>query len=152
MRQEGEGDEELRDSGSVSAIWFLVVLALASCTTRSIEAFCSELDEGMAELYARASDAEGQDNPFAGLAIVMGSLGEFQLLLNRLADVAPSEIREDVEVTRDVMSRQLDVGSAASDPLGALAGSLGDSFMHQASFERVDRFARQHCGQPVFGP
>lgn len=134
------------------AIGLVFLASLTGCTTRSIEAFCSELDEGMAELHARGADAESQENPFAGLAIVMGSLGEFQLLLERLADVAPSEVREDVEVTRDVTSRQLDVGSAASDPLGALIGGVGDSLVHQASFERVDSFARQHCGQPVFGP
>lgn len=142
----------MQRSGALLVAVLLLVTSLVGCTTRSTESFCSELDAGMEELYARGAAAERQENPFAGFAIVFGSLGEFQLLLDRLADVAPSEIRSDVEVTRDVMSRNLDIGSAASDPLGALVGSMGDSLMHQPSFDRVDQFARQHCSQPVFGP
>lgn len=142
----------MHQSGSVLVVLAALAAVFAGCTTRSIEAFCSELDAGMEELYARGAAAESQENPFAGFAIVFGSLGEFQLLLDRLADVAPSEIRADVEVTRDVVSRNLDIGSAAADPLGALVGSMGDALIHQPSFDRVDRFARQHCGQPVFGP
>lgn len=106
----------------------------------------------MEVLYSRGADPERPENPPAGLAVAMGSLGEFQRLLEWLAEVAPSEIRSDIEVARDVMSWQLDVGSAASDPLGAIIGSFGDSLMHQASLERVDRFVREQCGQPVFGP
>lgn len=143
-----------RRSSRGTAIVTAFALVLVGCGgQRSTEAFCDELDRGMQALYDSADTAAEGENPMLGLLVLAGSLGDLQRLLERLADVAPEEIRRDMEVTRDVMGRQMDrAGEVASDPLAALAGSLGDSLMNQGSFTRVDTFARQECGQPVFGP
>lgn len=137
---------------AAGALTAIVLVSGCSGGGRSAAAFCDELDTGMEELRASANDAAQQENPMVGLLGLVGTLGDLQRLLERLADVAPEEIQQDAEVVRDVMARQADTaGDAVSDPLGALASSLGDSLLNQGSFRRLDEFARAECGQPVLG-
>jgi hypothetical protein len=127
------------------------VLLLSACSSgRSVQAFCGELDQGMRDLNAAAQASMETDDLLMGLMGIAGSLGEYQRLLERLADVAPEEIQQDMEVVRDTVGDQLDVGAAASDPLGAMISSFGQAMMNQGSFDRVDQYARANCGRGAF--
>jgi hypothetical protein len=128
----------------------LVVLLNACSSERSVQAFCGELDRGMRDLDAAAQATMETDDLLVGLMGIAGSLGEYQRLLERLADVAPKEIQQDMEVVRDTIAGQLDVGAAASDPFGAMIAAFGQAMMNQGSFERVDQYARTHCGRGAY--
>jgi hypothetical protein len=134
----------------VTVVLTLVLLLSACSSGRSVAAFCGELDRGMRDLNASAQANMETDDILVGLMGIAGSLGEYQRLLERLADVAPKEIQQDMEVVRDTVAGQLDVGAAASDPFGAMIASFGQAMMNQGSFERVDHYARTHCGQGAF--
>ena len=124
---------------------------LSACASaRSVQAFCGELDRGMRDLDAAAQATMEADDLLVGLMGIGGSLGEYQRLLERLADVAPKEIQQDMEVVRDTIAAQLDVRTAASDPLGAMVASFGEALMNHGSFERVDQYARTHCGRGAY--
>ena len=131
-----------------------VVLAAVGCSSaRSVEAFCDNLDEGEQRLAAVSAEAHQQTSPLASFVVAFGGFGEFERLLDDLADSAPDEIRQDMERTRDVFAEQTapidDV--SASRILGQLSANLSTSLMNAPAFLRVDEFATTNCGSPVFG-
>lgn len=79
------------------------------------------------------------------------ALGDLQLMWDDLVDVAPDDIRGDVEVVRDTTQEQLDAArEAVSDPVGALLGGVLSGLQHGGSYTRVNDYARDHCGTPPF--
>ena len=140
-----------RSRGSAASVLIFVVV-LSGCSSRSVTAFCDELDESMAAMAESSQELAETEDPLLGFLGAFGTLGDMQRALERLADVAPSEIQQDMEIVRDTVDDQLDLGEAASNPLGALISGLGQGLMNQRSFQRVDDFALDNCGQPVFGP
>ncbi len=131
-----------------------VALVASACSgSRSVEAFCDRLHEGERAVKAVAADAGAQDEPLLGLALLLGALGEYQGMVDDLADVAPSEIRSDMERARDSFRRQTELTSGARG-LEALAfaavGGFIDGLSNRTAFENVDEFAAANCGMTVF--
>jgi hypothetical protein len=131
-----------------------VALSAVGCGGgRSETAFCDALDDGIARLKERARTAQSKDNAVEGLALALGNFGEFEKMLDELAAAAPDGIRNDTEIARDTFKEQADpnVGADSTALLGALASRVLTGLQHAPSFERVDRYAHEHCGKRVFG-
>lgn len=124
---------------------------------RSQSAFCQTLNDHAASLDERTASAG--DGLGAQLTMILANMGEFRDLLSDLADTAPQEIQEDSEKVSKVFGEATDkaTGNDASSLSGAflqaLSGGVGSAMkilMDSPSFERVDAYARQHCGRGVF--
>ncbi len=112
------------------------------------DAFCAKVDEIEAELRAQAAsfDDVPEDDPFSGLLLLLTTLGDLGVYMNELADVAPDEIRADMEVVAESFQQE-----ATTDPMEILAGIV-TNLSHANSFTRVDAYANEHCGVTLFGP
>lgn len=110
--------------------------------------FCRVLDEIAAENAAVQQRVETSD-PLAGLFLIAGAVGDIHASLDRLAAVAPDEIRSDLDGLSEAFN--IDVSEAVSNPLGALAQSIASGLIQQNSIQRVDAYAQQECGMPVIG-
>lgn len=129
----------------------LLVLPLAACGDgRSPEAFCSTM-ETHKERYLAATDValgnveRGDElGLLAGGAQMITAIGDLQVMWKDLAEVAPDDIRTDVEVIRDTTQEQLDAAKGG-DPLAMLSSGLVTGFTSAGSYQRVDAFVREHC-------
>lgn len=124
---------------------------VTACSSgRSVEAFCGELDRGVAEMSGNSANAT--EDMTGQLMLALDNVGEFTRMLNRLADFAPEEIRGDMETVAESWSEQAEMmSSLASDPLGALVATFMQSVMTSASYTAVDQFALENCGSQIFG-
>ena len=132
----------------------LVTLAAACSPGRSTEAFCDTFHsetERLGDKYnAQADQISQMQDPFLGLFASMGALLEAQgdqvVMLQRLADVAPEEIRADVEAVRDSAERQLEITQAAAgNPLMSLFAGLTAGSQSLGSARQVDAFLIENC-------
>ena len=134
----------------------LAGLALAACggSERSTEAFCDTL---ASEKQRILSQFEANSNPatddelvttLAGLGASVQALGELRTYFEKLADVAPEEIRAQAEIVAEQYEKQFDdLQDAASDPLGGLAAGLVNSVAVSGQMNAVHSFARANCGE-----
>jgi hypothetical protein len=131
----------------------MIVIALCSCSggsSRSVDAFCDELNEGAAALDERTATAG--DDLGAQFELVVANIGDFTRLLHRLDERAPDEIRTDMSAVIEQWDAQVErTGDLANDPLGALAAALMQSVMTAPSVEAIDAFAVEQCGRVLFG-
>lgn len=113
----------------------------------SEEAFCNEVDEIAAESAAQASEfAEmPEEDTLGGLIFLFQALGDVQVYVDRMLEVAPDEIRSDMEVVAESIQPV-----ASTDPI-EIALALFEAYSHQNSFERVDAYSAEHCGVSLFG-
>lgn len=148
----------IRRAGTALGAALLVVPFLAGCgSDRSPEAFCEVMDTHRERYGDSTSEAlrlmEGGDMAglLGGSVGMVQALGDLQLMWDDLVDVAPDDIRGDVEVVRDTTQEQLDAArEAVSDPVGALLGGVLSGLQHGGSYTRVNDYARDHCGTPPF--
>lgn len=149
----------MRCTGAVLATLFLGMgCTLAGCTDgRSPAAFCRVMEQHRERYEAAAGDAmtlvvQGDlDGILAGGAQMVMALGDLQVMWDDLADVAPEEIRTDVERVRDHNQEQLDAAAEAlNDPLKALVGSLTSGLASSGSYDRLNDYAGEHCGSRPF--
>ena len=137
----------------LSLLVAIAVVAAACSEGRSVEAFCDRLHEGERDIKAVAAEAGAQDEPLLGLALLFGAVGEYQSMIEDLADVAPSEIRSDMERARDSFGRQAELASDArglEDFAFAAVSGFIDGLSNRTAFENVDAFASANCGMTVF--
>lgn len=129
----------------------LLALVVVACSGgRSVEAYCDEVDDGFARMAANTDGSGG--GGFDQFLVVVSNVGEMNRLLSRLADVAPDEIRSDVEAVADSWERQGEqIGQAASNPLAGLAQIFVDSMLVSASTEAVESWTVANCGRALFG-
>lgn len=128
-------------------------LLLVSCgSVRSPEAFCGALDQHGERFQAgMGSAAQSLESGKAGEAIAgigggLAAIADLQSMWEELADVAPEEIRVDVELIRDENQKQLDsVGESVDHPRGVIDSGIIGGFKTNGAFERVDEFTRAHC-------
>ena len=142
----------------------LLTLALSVCTascsdgTRSPAAFCSTMrseKRRILEQFESIQDAGEQSGD--ALVVVIAQLGgsiqaygELRTYFAKLGEVAPEEIRAEVEIVRDSLSDQIDrAGDAVSDPLGAIAGGIFSSIATSGQLEAVNNYALNNCGESV---
>lgn len=141
------------------AIACCLVLAagLSGCGTgRSIEAYCTTFYGEGQELRQRWLDNNATGDPVAGLAQLFSAPRDLAVFFDGLSDVAPDEIRPDVETVRDTFQSQADsmgdkAGDIASGPMGlfgALAGDLASGLAAAPAMQRVDTWTSQNCGPP----
>lgn len=148
--------------GTIAAVG-LVSLGLVSCSLvgpqRSVGAYCETLERESDRLTAKydeqVSDAEEAD-PLAGLvaafAMTAEALGDLAVLSEKLAELAPEEVRIEHETVAESMRGQADrLEDAAGDPLGALVGGVVSAVVDSGSFRVVDEFSLENCGLQLFG-
>lgn len=136
-----------------------MIAALGGCSPgRSVESFCGTYwkeKQAFEDKYSKASDdiqAAGEDDPLLGLlggaSMMAQSIGDTVVLFEKLDKVAPEDIEPDVAAVRDNIKSQLDAASgAASDPLGALVGSLFMGLTAGGSWQRVSDYVVTNCGE-----
>lgn len=136
-----------------ASIILVLSCVLAGCgAERSPAAFCGVMDKHK-ERYLVAMDASTQSlesgtagGALAGLGEGLAAISDLQAMWKELADVAPDEIRVDVEVIRDENQKQLDAaGGNLDNPLGAIGSAVMSGFKTFGAYQRVDEFTRTHC-------
>lgn len=103
--------------------------------------------------YLQATDAalgevqrgDGAGLLLAGSAQMVTALGDLQVMWKDLAEVAPDDIRSDVEVIRDATEEQLEAAGSGGDTLSMLSSGLLSGLTNAGSYQRVDAFVREHC-------
>jgi hypothetical protein len=138
----------------------VLAAVLTGCGTgRSVEAYCATFYGEGQELRQRWLDTNATGDPVAGVAQLFSAPRDLAVFFGELGDVAPEEIRADVETVRDGFQSQADslgekAGAVASGPmgvLGALAGDLATGLATAPAMQRVDTWTSQNCGPPPAG-
>ena len=133
-------------------------IGCSSGPERSAEAFCSTLRSEKERILGQLSDgqaaAEAQDDELVGMLTGLGAsvqaLGELRTYFGKLADVAPDEIRHEVEILEEEIGEQLDnAQNVADDPLGSLASAFVDSFSLSGQLSAVNDYAMDNCGESI---
>lgn len=127
---------------------------LSGCgSSRSVEAYCATMDMYKQRYVSAMSEANGNvaqgdvGGVLGGLAQAVSALADLQKMWDELADVAPDDIRPDVEAVRDSWKEQMDrAKDSAGDPKAALGGALLSSLMASGSWNRVGAYTQEHCG------
>lgn len=119
-----------------------------SSPERSVAAYCSYFYGEGERLRANQANVN-TENPITGLASVLGDIPETADFLHNLALRAPEEISPEVESLADSLDHLSgNMGAAASDPFGALAGGLMEGLAASGSEHRVNEYTLKHCGPP----
>jgi hypothetical protein len=122
-----------------------------SASASADSGFCDVLAHYEASIRERAELTEAQGNPFAQVAVALGSYGELDAMLVDLADEAPEELTQHFDRVRATLQTQLDsLGQAGSDPIGAALSSLVTGLANEPSFEAIDGYAEDECGTAIF--
>ena len=137
----------------------LLITGATGCgDDRSAEAFCDTMKSEKARILTgmQASEDAADANPdelagmFGRLAGSLQGIGELRTYFAKLADVAPEEIRVDVEIVAESFNDQLDsAGDAVSDPVGGLSSGLLTALTTSGQLSSVDSFARENCGEGI---
>jgi hypothetical protein len=119
--------------------------------TRSVASYCSYFyGEGghLRERWIKSSDSES-NNPFGELSSVFADLPEAASFMHELSLRAPETIAPDVQTLSEAVKRVSEqMGAAATDPLGALAGGMMDGMETSGAEQRVNAYTEQYCGGP----
>lgn len=127
------------------------VLAACGGPTRSVASYCSYFYGEGSQLRNRwiQSSAKAGQNPFTALASVFADLPEAVNFLHQLSLRAPETIAPDVQSLANALKQASDqMGSAATDPLGALAGGLVNGLATSSAEQRVNAYTARNCGAP----
>lgn len=112
---------------------------LTGCSAgRSIEAFCNTMEEHK-EAYLEQMDA-AQGAGLGGLLTAVSAVGDLKTMWKELAEVAPEDIRSDVESVSETWQKQED-NAASGDWLASIATGL----LNSGSMSRVDSYVRENC-------
>jgi len=141
---------------TVIAFALTVVLipgTLSGCgTERSAKAYCDVMQKHKERYLQAMADATSQVKKgdaagvVGGLAETVSALGDIQRMWDELAQVAPDEIRPDVESVRDTSAKQLDnAEQSVKDPVGALGSALVNALVNSGPIRRVDAYTRANC-------
>ena len=139
------------------AVLVAVATALGACgTARNVDAYCDTFSARGEEFRQRYLAIDAEADPLAAFAQLAATPRDLATLFSDLADVAPDEIRADVETLRDHFDQQADglgddAGALLSGPLGALGPVSGDLLAGLSvapALQRVDSWTGEHCGAP----
>jgi hypothetical protein len=137
-------------TGSLGVV-LCVALTACGSPTRSAAAYCHYFyGQGgpLRNHWIEASNRNSQD-PFAELSSVFADLPEAANFMHQLSLRAPETIAPEVQALatgfQQVASQ---MGGAASDPLGALAGGFVLGMETSEAEQRVNKYTLQHCGPP----
>jgi hypothetical protein len=135
----------LKRLAGLSIAFVLAVPFLAACgAERSTEAFCEAYNEEK-DAYLAKYGGEPADG-WEAIGNLVGAMSAWVPMFDRMAEHAPEEIRADVEHIRDTLkASQQNAGSAASDPLGNIAGNLMMGLMTADSWQRLGEYVEANC-------
>lgn len=129
----------------------IAVLAACGSPTRSVASYCSYFYGQGGKLrnrWIQSTNNAGQD-PFAALASVFADLPEAASFFHELSLRAPENIAPDVQILAEALKRIPEqIGGAATNPLGALAGGLVNGLETSGPEQRVNQYTVQNCGPP----
>lgn len=136
-----------------ATVLMAVSVLLAGCgTERSPAAFCGVMDKHKERYLAAMADSTQSlesgttGGALAGIGGGLAAISDLQTMWKELAEVAPEQIRVDVELIRDENQKQLDsAGDSLDNPLGALGSAMMSGFKTLGAYQRVDEFTRAHC-------
>lgn len=121
----------------------LATLTLGGCSDgRSVEAFCGVVGEHRDDYIAGMSAAAGSEDVLLGLLGAAGQIGSLKTMWIDLADVAPSEISSDVEVTRDAWN-ELESAALSGDFLTVFSLAVTNS----VPMDNVNNYVAENCGE-----
>ena len=131
----------------------LLLTACGSAPSRSVAAYCSYFYGEGGQLRERWIQSSGNaKDPIGAMAAVFADIPEAANFLHQLSLRAPEEIAPDVQSLADALSHISEqAGTAASDPLGALAGGLMEGLATSGAEQRVNEYTTQNCGPPPGG-
>lgn len=97
----------------------VVALALAGsllgcAPTRSVEAYCAVLAEHKAASLEATSQLDGGSDLIGGLVTLVAALGDVSRMCQEAAEVAPEEIRADVEAVAETWNAQFEAAEDAA--------------------------------------
>jgi hypothetical protein len=130
---------------------------LGACGTgRSVEAYCDTYSTRGEEFRQRYLTIDAEADPLGAFAQLAAAPRDLATLFSDLAEVAPEEIRADVETLRDHFDQQADqlgddAGALLDGPWGALGVVSGDLLAGLSvapALQRFDRWTNEHCGAP----
>jgi hypothetical protein len=127
------------------------MVSLAGCggPTRSVAAYCSFFYGQGGQLRQRWMQlgSGATQNPIGALGSVFGAVPEAASFLHELSLRAPDDIAPDVQTLASALEQfSGQAGSAAADPLGALASGLTTGLATGGAEERVNAYTEEHCG------
>jgi len=113
-------------------------LTACSGSTRSVEAFCSTMEEHKQAYLGQMEAAQGAG--IDGLLTAISAVGDLKLMWKELAEVAPSDIQTDVEAVSEAWQKQEDNAGA-----GDWMASITTALLNSGSMSRVDTYVRENC-------
>lgn len=141
----------MRTTSRWTATALTAALVLTACGDgRSPAAFCDTMAEHRERYTAAMHSAQGQVGQGDAAGLLGGTvqaftaLADLQVMWNELAEVAPEEIRVDVERIRDTSQKQLDALGEGS-LLSSITSGVVSGLSSTGSYGRVDEFTRIHC-------
>lgn len=140
----------------VAAALLVALIATAGCGTRGVDAYCDTFYGEGQEFRQRWIDTNAAGDPVGTLVQLLAVPRDLAVFFGKLADVAPEDIRSDVETIRDLYQAQADdLGDDAADlfagpasALGGIAGDLMSGLAAAPALQRVDTWTTTHCGPP----
>jgi hypothetical protein len=134
----------------------VLALLIGGCggQERSVQAYCSYFYGEGSQLRNRwiSADQTMKQNPLNAIATLLASPHDLAVFFHHLAERAPDSIADDVQTMSDAFQKESDtMGSALSDPLGALGQGLVNGLTTLPAEERVNAFTQQNCGPPPAG-
>lgn len=137
----------MRAIGSIAALGAAGTLALAGCggdDEGDIQAFCDKVEE-----------IQAAEDPFAGIqgddiGAATAALEEAQGLFEEVADVAPEEIKGDVEEAQTFFDDFVEAAQEAKSPEDFLA--IATEFQQEAedfeaTSQRLEEYTNENCGE-----
>lgn len=140
-----------------AALALVLVSALATgCSVRSVDAYCSTFYGEGQEFRQRLIDAEATGEPVGLVVQLLAVPRDLAVFFGELAEVAPEDIRADVETVRDLYDAQADgLGEDAADlfggparAIGGIAGDLMSGLAAAPALQRIDEWTTANCGPP----
>lgn len=122
---------------------------------RSAEAYCDTYHSGFDRLKADYPEVDQYKNsdahPVEMLLSLASAQGDIIALIGDMSEVAPDEIRTDVERVHDTMQEQVDASAdVVDDPLQAITKQLIIGLTTTGAFRRMDQYTVEHCGEHMF--
>lgn len=116
---------------------------------RSAESFCATYDAEKTtfiERYGGGIQQTGDElTDLIGGLVMAGSLvGDMIIMFDKLAAVAPDDIRPDIEAIQDSLERQRDAAGSL-DPLAILGTGLTSALTTGGSWQRVSDYITVNC-------
>lgn len=144
-------------AAAASCVALALLLASCSSSERSKDAFCDRLHEGKQEIVAHMNETAGTgsqsgeaDDPFMSLLAIGGGVVELRDFTHDLAEVAPNEIKDDMQALADYADQVFQqVGKSIDDPLGAGLNTAMGAISIQRNLRAVDAFAEENCGEGI---